>query len=237
MPFDLEKIGRFLKARREEKGFTVQQVSSVLCVRKSLIEAMEEGNWSMLPHRVYVRGYIKEYANFLNVFSEIANDIAEEEKTVQPEIPVQQMVDPPGKRIPRKAFVYSVIIIVLLGYLIVSRTQKDQHMYAPPVSATSHKSSMGVFNPGSPELMSPSSNIPDKKMLMISCHERTWISVIIDGIEKKEFMLNPQEVIMLSAQDSFDLLIGNAGGIKMFLNGKDVEFSGQNGEVKRIKLS
>ncbi|MBP6941996.1 MAG: helix-turn-helix domain-containing protein [Syntrophorhabdaceae bacterium] len=237
MPFDLEKIGRFLKARREEKGFTITQISSVLCVRKSLIEAMEQGNWAMLPHHVYVRGYVKEYANFLNVFSEIADDFVEEEKAAPPEIPVQQMVEPPRKKIPRKVFVYSVIFFVLLGYLIVNRVQRDQQPYAPTVEATSHISSTGVFSPGPADNMPSSSNVPDKKMLMISCHERTWISVIIDGTEKKEFMLNPQEVIMLSAKERFDLLIGNAAGIKMFLNGKDVQFSGKNGEVKRVQLS
>lgn len=236
MPFDLEKLGRFLKARREEKGFTISQVSNALCVRKSLIEAMEQGNWSMLPHHVYVKGYIKEYANFLNVLTEIANDLVEEQKVVAPEIPIQQAVDPPRKRIPRKAFVYSVIVVVLLGYLIVSRTQREQ-TYTPPVETTGHISSTGAFSTGPVENTLSSSNMSDKKMLMISCQERTWISVIIDDTEKKEFMLNPQEVIILSAKEKFDLLIGNAGGIKMLLNGKDVQFSGKNGEVKRIKLS
>jgi cytoskeleton protein RodZ len=235
MPFDLEKIGRFLKARREEKGFTIAQVSGVLCVRKSLIEAMEQGNWNMLPHHVYVKGYIKEYANFLNVSNEIAGDLAEEEKTTIPEIPIQQIVETPRKRIPRKTFVYSVIIVVLLGYLIVNRTQREQP-YAPPVEATSAISSSGAYSTVPGENKSPVSNIPDMKMLMITCQERTWISVIIDDAEKKEFMLNPQEVIMLGAKERFDLLIGNAAGIKMFLNGKDVEFAGKSGEVKRIKL-
>ncbi len=236
MPFDLEKIGRFLKARREEKGFTIAQVSSVLCVRKSLIEALEQGNWAMLPHHVYVKGYIKEYANFLNVFKEIADDLVEEEKTIAPEIPIQQTVNPPRKKIPRKAFVYSVIIIVLIGYLVASRVQREQ-AYTPSVEATSHVSSSGTVSRGPGENKSSASSATDKKMLMISCQERTWISVIIDDSEKKEFMLNPQDVIMLSAKERFDLLIGNAGGIKMFLNGKDVQFAGKNGEVKRIKLS
>ncbi|OPY80384.1 MAG: cytoskeletal protein RodZ [Syntrophorhabdus sp. PtaU1.Bin058] len=231
MPFDLEKIGKFLKARREEKGFTIAQVSSVLCVRKSLIEAMEQGNWNVLPHYVYVRGYIKEYANFLNVINEIADDLAEEEKTATPEIPVQQLAATPRKRIPRKTFVYSIVIVVLLGYLIVSRTQREQP-YAPPVEATNVISSSGAYGTGPAENKSPA----DMKMLMISCQERTWISVIIDDAEKKEFMLNPQEVIMLSAKERFDLLIGNAAGIKMFLNGRDIQFSGKSGEVKRIKL-
>lgn len=235
MPFDLEKIGKFLKARREEKGFTIAQISGVLCVRKSLIEAMEQGNWSVLPHHVYVKGYIKEYANFLNVIDEIADDLDEGENTAAPEIPIQQLAETPRKRITRKTFVYAVIIIVLLGYLIVSRTQREQP-YAPQVEATNVISSSGVYGTGTAENKSAVSNVPDMKMLMISCQERTWISVIIDDTEKKEFMLNPQEVIMLGAKERFDLLIGNAAGIKMFLNGKDIEFSGKSGEVKRIKL-
>jgi hypothetical protein len=79
--------------------------------------------------------------------------------------------------------------------------------------------------------------ISDGKKLMITCRERTWVSVVIDDAEKKEFMLNAQEMIVLHAKERFDLLIGNAGGVNLFLNGKDMEFTGKSGEVKRIKLS
>jgi hypothetical protein len=72
---------------------------------------------------------------------------------------------------------------------------------------------------------------------MISCKERTWVSVVIDDTEKKEFMLNAQEMIILNAKERFDLLIGNAGGVRLILNGKDTEFTGKSGEVKRVKLS
>jgi len=72
---------------------------------------------------------------------------------------------------------------------------------------------------------------------MVTCHERTWVSVVIDGTEKKEFMLNPEDIIVLNAKDNFDLLIGNAGGVKLNLNGKEIELTGQSGEVKRIKVS
>ena len=72
---------------------------------------------------------------------------------------------------------------------------------------------------------------------MITCSDRTWVSVVIDGNEKKEFMLNPEEMIVLNAKDSFDLLIGNAAGVKLNLNGKEVGFAGKSGEVKRVKIS
>jgi cytoskeletal protein RodZ len=77
----------------------------------------------------------------------------------------------------------------------------------------------------------------DPKKLMIACHERTWVMIVIDGSERKEFTLNREEVIMLSAKESFDLLIGNAAGVKLFYNGKDIDFTGERGEVKRVKLS
>jgi hypothetical protein len=72
---------------------------------------------------------------------------------------------------------------------------------------------------------------------MITCQERTWVSVVIDDTEKKEFMLNPQDIIILNAKEKYDLLIGNAGGVRLILNGNDVQFTGGSGEVKRIKLS
>ena len=77
----------------------------------------------------------------------------------------------------------------------------------------------------------------EKKKLTITCQERTWLRIIIDGTQTKEFMLNPEEVVILNAKDCFDLLIGNAAGVKLIYNGKDLGFSGQAGEVKHINLS
>ena len=72
---------------------------------------------------------------------------------------------------------------------------------------------------------------------MIACQQRTWVRIVIDGTEKKEFIMNPEEVVVLNGKEGFDLLIGNAGGVKLFYNGKDIGFSGDEGEVRRINLS
>ncbi len=78
--------------------------------------------------------------------------------------------------------------------------------------------------------------VPEPKKLTIVCQDRTWVRIIIDGLEQKEFMLKPEEVVVLEAKESFDLLIGNAGGVKLFYNGKETGFSGQIGEVKQVRL-
>ncbi len=94
MPIDLEKIGQALKEKREEKGLTVSDISDSLCLRKSLIQAIESGEWQILPHEVYVRGYVREYAHLLNMNGEITSELNKsDEKPTVVEIPVQQKVE------------------------------------------------------------------------------------------------------------------------------------------------
>jgi cytoskeleton protein RodZ len=80
------------------------------------------------------------------------------------------------------------------------------------------------------------SAVLEPKKLTIVCQDRTWVKITIDGREEKEFMLKPEEVVVLQAKENFDLLIGNAGGVKLFYNGKDTGFSGETGEVKQVRL-
>lgn len=80
MSVDLSKVGSILRATREEKGIGVEEVSNILCLRKSLIEAIERGKWDALPHEIYVRSYIKEYANFLNISDQVLPELIERKK-------------------------------------------------------------------------------------------------------------------------------------------------------------
>jgi cytoskeleton protein RodZ len=75
MSFDLDPIGRLLKERREERGITVDQVSDALYLRKSVVGALEAGNWDALPHPVYVKGYVGQYARLLAVCDEVAAEL------------------------------------------------------------------------------------------------------------------------------------------------------------------
>lgn len=247
MSVDLGKIGSILRAKREEKGISLDEVSNVLCLRKSLIQAIESGKWDFLPHEVYVRSYVKEYANFLKIYDEILPELTEKNNEIEPDTKTDnQVIEKPIRRfrkitftnLPRKALVYPSIVLILAGFYMIERMKRD-HIPVPKIETTA---GISVQSPSSPENIGTmerqaSPVVSEGKKLMITCKERTWVSVVIDDTEKKEFMLNAQEMIILNAKDMFDLLIGNAGGVKLILNGKDTEFTGKSGEVKRIKLS
>jgi hypothetical protein len=66
-PFDLAGAGRTLKAARERKGVDLPSVAEALLVKKSTIHGIETGTWDTLPHSIYVKGYVRSYARYLDV--------------------------------------------------------------------------------------------------------------------------------------------------------------------------
>jgi cytoskeleton protein RodZ len=237
VPIDLCAIGQFLKKKREEKGLTIEHMSKALCLRTTLVRAVEAGDWTALPHQVYVRGYLKEYATYLKVYDQISATLAqtiEEPVVAAPDMSKTRRLEPKeGRGLPRRVFILAGVAILIATFFIFERTQRSGPEPPNPQKADAIAANP-VANKVEPK---PLPEIQEAKKLMVTCLERSWISIVIDGTEKKEFMLSPHEIVMLSAKEGFDILIGNAGGVNIFLNGKQIEFTGKSGEVKRIKLS
>lgn len=261
MAFDLCKIGQMLKNSREEKGLTFDDVSGALFIRKRVIAAIESGDWSNLPHPVYVKGYVNQYAALLDIADQLEAELmsAQNEPAVEvQEAPVAPKKDvaPKGWGAKKKLAAASALGAVVIGFLIFQNVPKGAYVAPPaesvgsadravqaetrpdanvqPVEASANSVSL---EPATVVAEQDEKVVPEAKKLTIACQEKTWVRIIIDGLEQKEFTLNPQEVVMLNAKENFDLLIGNAGGVKLFYNGKDTGFTGEYGEVKHISLS
>lgn len=63
MPVALEQ----LRQAREKQNLTVHQVAEALKVRADQVKAIEEGQYSVFPAPVYVRGFIRSYAKYLKI--------------------------------------------------------------------------------------------------------------------------------------------------------------------------
>ena len=60
-------IGEILRREREQQKLTIQDVEQATSIRALYIEALEQGEYDKLPGEVYAKGFIKNYANFLNL--------------------------------------------------------------------------------------------------------------------------------------------------------------------------
>jgi cytoskeleton protein RodZ len=73
-------------------------------------------------------------------------------------------------------------------------------------------------------------------VLQLNAVALTWLKVSQDDGPPREMILHPDDKVTLQAQKKFNLLIGNAGGIRLTLNDKPVQISGQTGKVVRLQL-
>ena len=73
-------------------------------------------------------------------------------------------------------------------------------------------------------------------VLRVEALERTWLRTIIDGSREREYLLQPGEQLTWMATSSMEVLVGNAGGIRLFLNDNPLKPLGESGKVVRLQL-
>lgn len=63
----MQELGRILREKRESLGLSLDDVEDKTKIRKRYVEALESGDWSVLPGRVYARGFVRSYAEVLGL--------------------------------------------------------------------------------------------------------------------------------------------------------------------------
>jgi cytoskeletal protein RodZ len=64
---DVRQLGQWLRQTREDKGITLAEAQQATKIRQAFLLGLEEENYGILPPPVYIRGFLKNYANFLGI--------------------------------------------------------------------------------------------------------------------------------------------------------------------------
>lgn len=73
-------------------------------------------------------------------------------------------------------------------------------------------------------------------LLVARATETTWIKLIIDGGEPFDVVLRAGEKVAWKADKGYDVVVGNAGGVSLSLDGQEVAGLGKAGEVVKLIL-
>lgn len=76
-------LGERLKKFRTERRIPIQEVSRLTKIQAKYIEYLEEGYYDRLPADVYVRGFLRSYADFLGLDECVLLKIYEKEKGIK----------------------------------------------------------------------------------------------------------------------------------------------------------
>ncbi len=100
-----------LKEAREAAGYSIDDVAGKLNIRKQYLIALEEGNYDVIPGKIYVKGYTKIYYEFLGI------DLKEQQENNSSTTQILNNNDEPI--ISKKYTKYVIICSIILLFLVV----------------------------------------------------------------------------------------------------------------------
>ncbi len=120
---DVPPPGEVLRTKRKELNISVDEVAKQLHLETRFVEALERDDYAELPAAIYVRGYIRAYAKFVDIDGDRVIDlfnarVSEPPPEILPEVKYHTQVSSSDK--PVKAVTYlvtlSLVILVLIWY-------------------------------------------------------------------------------------------------------------------------
>lgn len=235
-------FGRYLKAIRLEKGITLKEVSRETRIGIYTLLLLEREDHANLPAEVFVKGFIRAYAKIISVDGDAAVqrylaslDVFKKNVRIAKDLIQSRTKFWSHLLLALGALACIIIVSVFTLSIFRQPPTTDSSLNPQAVNAGDEVVVPKVFQTsGSPE--EHSGNTIEKLLLKIITLQKTWIKIIIDDQSPKEYSLNPGDQLEIEARLSFNLLIGNASGVKLFLNEKILEVPGRRGQVVNIKI-
>lgn len=250
-------LNQRLQESREKMNLSVEQVSDKIKIRAHIIKAFEEGQFDIVP-AVYAKSFILTYSKFLKIpESEIAEDIAtilRIKKTEPIKINTPQVKEIAGLKKEtnslakiaekNKQKIINIIIYSALGLVFVtilyysffddmfnSNNPELLNLQNEPdttiIKPKEDKGLFGIFNESS-----------DSLTLSAKASDTAWLEINIDGAQKKEELMYPNQEKKWTAVNYFIITCGNSGSVQFFRNGSPLEIFGKKGTVARnIKIT
>lgn len=233
--------GELLKKRREELGLNVKEISALLKIREDYLSWIEEDCFDRLPVAVYTIGYIRCYANYLTIEPEpiIASYTGH---LTEPKPSAVFPVASSKRKIPFSYYVIPALLTVLAGlvvFILQGRTSQEKIPVAAPVQPVNIESvkpqplQPAVKSQGT---VSGVSQISGRHSLEITAGDLTWMHIKFTDGTYEEMMLKPGMSRSWQFADKAVLKFGNAGGIRIRLDDRDLGTPGSNGQVLTLSL-
>ncbi len=250
-------IGNALKEARSKKAITLEDVHSKIKIHPRVLQILEEGKFEKLPGPVYVKSFLKAYAEFLEINGEDLVRSYEKEGVAAPAQTIYlQNTDQKDKE--ASAITFSKILPALSTFLVVaalaasiyyvidvsSRKNQSTVTGAKPVAvaASSKKTVKAPAPTKSNMLRSPDQeNFPriSEEMpieLKVKASDNVWLHVTCDGKVLFQSTLKRGAREVWVAQKSIELRTGNASLMTLSVNNTSLGSPGK-GSAKKLLIT
>jgi cytoskeletal protein RodZ len=248
-------LGERLRSAREAQNGDLHQIAAELRIKASYLEAIEAGDASRLPGGFFTRSFVRQYARRLgleekNLDAELNALLAGEAVPLLPgEEPDKGGTDLPplpryARRRPQQQKVLSavaVLVLVIAGcaaaywYLVSSESAPARTVQAPPRPEPVTRAEAAAAKPAAAPA---ETHAPEGPLwLHLEAEQEVWVEITSGEETLFSGLLRASESKKLTGLEEARLVIGNAGGLRIYWNGKPVGPIGRPGQVRIVKVT
>lgn len=256
-----DNFGARLRAERESKGITLEEISSRTRVSVRLLSAIEEEAFGELPGGVFNVAFVRQYAKQVGLDE---NAVAEEFKALTQPTELAVLKTPEPVEEDRGAtliegvverareyqvtapIVMTVLLAVIAGAVMLAQwdwdtgfaTISESFLWEQEQAQAPSPTPTGTASPTTASVRPYVERKPVKPVsVQLSISATVWIEAIADGERVFRRNFRSGETPEVEADEQVRLLVGNAGGVSVSLNGEPMPPVGTSGQVRRVLLT
>jgi cytoskeleton protein RodZ len=253
--FGMTSLGDTLRAERMRRGMDLTTLAAKTKIRRDILEAIERNQFDSIPGGAYRPSFLRQYAQALGL-DEAEAIAAFHQQYEEPDLPLPT---PPKNTRPRRILELGWVLAIAAAVLGVYKIAESLHATSPwkvmgiraqmaqtstPSKPSAPSNSMPSKPPAPPPAVSDNTGSADRSSdpaspmrVTFTATEPVWMSVKCDGNPAYTGTLIGPETKTFEASNAVTVLIGNAGGVAISLNGKSIGPVGQHGETRSLEIT
>lgn len=216
---------------------SLPEVAEQIRIRSLYLAAIEDEHWNTIGAPVYVRGFLRTYARFLGLDPEEAVGAF---NSTQP-LPQTSAAREPESRRTAPSWAGAALLwgagsvaVLLIAFVVFTELTMPRRTGLPAVavaSAAPVAASPTAAAATSPPTSTPAAAAADgAKSLALVLSAPSWLRVTVDGNVSMEGTFPAGTSKTFHGKNAL-VRIGNAGGVEIYVDGKDVGKLGKQGDV------
>ncbi len=253
----MESVGQKLRAARMQLGIALEEISARTRISVRNLQALENDDLKPFNSAFFYKSFVRQFAQHVKIdYRELASGVESVTSGIpQPLMPGQAELTSPNPKVPalhpkrpkKLRWLYSLTSLMVM--LVACSSFNDlwenfRPQWQSKISGVLQLATQHAAQPSSPRITDPSqiseapirppANASVAVHLQLSAIERSWLSIMADGVQTFNGFLEPDQTKILEGRQVARIRAGDAGALNVVFNGKEIGSLGPRGQVRTV---
>jgi cytoskeletal protein RodZ len=238
-------VGARLRTARETLGLSLASVAQRTRVQPRILAAIEQNDLPSIPPKPFGRGFVRAYAQEVGLDPDLTVRDYFAQFVVVPTpgaVPREPAVEPWPSRPVWLVPAAGLVVVVLVGLALMRGRAESPSTEtgAAPIGTAGQGLAAQEPVPAEPtraEVSPPVNTANDELAIVLQAERECWVSATADDRRVLYQLMTSGTRQELRAVREIVLRVGDAGALRMTVNGREAGRLGGDGEVRTVRIT